>query len=75
MVPAKAFDKFARTLGNKDMKMKATRMMKMIARAEDINDTFSHFINNEWIFDSGKVSNLINYLEGTERDTFMLDVT
>jgi hypothetical protein len=36
------------------MKMKANRLMKMLTRAEYLNNTFEFFINNEWIYDSGK---------------------
>ena len=39
----------------------------MLGRAEQINKTFEHFINNEWIFDSAKTQNLIDYLEGEEK--------
>lgn len=40
------------------MRIKANRLMKMIARADMINKTFEHFINHEWIFDSGKTTHL-----------------
>lgn len=52
------------------MKMKASRLGKLMLRAGQINDTFAHFLNNEWIFDNTRVDTLINYLQGSERDTF-----
>jgi hypothetical protein len=64
----------AQSVGSKSMRIKANRLQKMIQRADQINKTFEHFINNEWIFDSGKTQTLVNYLQGEERNLFKLDM-
>lgn len=66
-IPVQLFHKVAHQVGSKDMRLKANRLMKMLDRAEQINKTFEHFINREWIFDSNKTNNLIAYLQGNER--------
>jgi hypothetical protein len=74
-IPAVVFNRFAHTFGSNQMKMSANRWTKVLGRAEQVNVTFTHFINNEWIFDTTKTSTLINFLEPADRVTFQLDVT
>lgn len=74
-VPAYMFYQFARVLGTHKIKVQANRLNKMLSRAEVLSETFSFFTTNQWIFESTKVTNLINYLSPEEQAIFQLDVT
>ena len=73
-VPAYMFYQFARVLGTHKIKLQANRLNKMISRAEVLSETFSFFTTNQWIFETTKVNNLINYLSKEEQEKFQLDV-
>lgn len=60
--PALLYYQVANKIGNKEMKIQAKRLKKIIERAESINDTFRPFVTNEWIFDSTKSDILVKFL-------------
>jgi hypothetical protein len=49
------------------MKKEASRWVKMLERAHMVNETFTHFWQNEWIFDAAKTHLLMAYLTPEEK--------
>ena len=74
-IPAYMFYQFARVFGTHKIKLQANRLNKMLSRAEVLSETFSFFTTNQWIFETNKVTNLINFLSPEEQEQFQLDVT
>ncbi|CAK75513.1 unnamed protein product (macronuclear) [Paramecium tetraurelia] len=72
--PALIYYQVANKIGNKEMKIQAKRLKKIIDRAESINDTFKPFVINEWIFDSSNSNVLIKFLNDFDKQHFNIDI-
>ncbi|CAD8153134.1 unnamed protein product [Paramecium octaurelia] len=72
--PALIYYQVANKIGNKEMKIQAKRLKKIIDRAESINDTFKPFVINEWIFDSSNSNVLIKFLSESDKQHFNIDI-
>ncbi|CAK65858.1 unnamed protein product (macronuclear) [Paramecium tetraurelia] len=72
--PALMYYQIANRIGNKEMKIQAKRLKKIIERAESINETFKPFVINEWIFESSKSNLLVEFLSESEKQNFNVDI-
>ena len=52
MLPAKAYSFTAKLIGNEQMKKDSERYLKALGQWQQIAHYFTHFTNNEWIYDT-----------------------
>jgi hypothetical protein len=54
-IPAFVYNGLAKYFGNKEMQLNGDRWVKIIKRSEFINNSFEHFMMNEWVFKTNAI--------------------
>ena len=75
VVPANAYSRLSKLpfIGGPVMKKNADKLQKINRKLETLGSLFTHFTNNQWIFESIKFKDYVNTLSAEELIEFQFD--
>ena len=56
------------------MKKNADKLQKVIQKVSTLVELFSHFTNNEWVYESVKLNDYLKLMTAEEKNEFQIDV-
>lgn len=73
-IPAKIFYYVSKAIGNQKMKKDSERYLKILEKCKTLVKLFSHFTNNEWIYETYNAHQLQFRMTNEDLDNYLIDI-